>query len=100
MRPKVVVLSGSIRFRDLFDSVEQELVLRGNTVLSCCWAFDERMLGTLVKKALDQQHKNKILLADELHVLNKGGYIGESTRNEIEFAKEQGVNVVYMEPVE
>jgi len=39
----------------------------------------------------------KIDLADEIIVINKGGYIGSSTRNEIEFAKESGKLVLFLE---
>jgi len=42
-------------------------------------------------------HKRKIDMADEIFVVNKGGYVGESTRSEIEYAKKTGKPVVFME---
>jgi hypothetical protein len=49
------------------------------------------------KIALDELHKRKIDLADEVLVLNVGGYIGDSTRSEIEYAKKEGKIVRYLE---
>ena len=46
---------------------------------------------------LDDMHKRKIDMADEIFVINVGGYIGESTRNEIAYAKSQGICVRYLE---
>ena len=49
---------------------------------------------------LDDMHKRKIDMADEIFVINVGGYIGSSTRSEIEYAKANGRKVNYLEPVE
>ena len=43
---------------------------------------------------LDDMHKRKIDMADEIYVINVGGYIGESTRSEIEYAKNIGRGVL------
>lgn len=53
--------------------------------------------GTLTKEMLDDMHKRKIDLADEIFVINVGGYIGESTKSEIEYAKATGKKVNYLE---
>ena len=50
------------------------------------------------KRKADELHKRKIDLCDEVFVLNVGGYIGESTRNEIEYANNIGKPVKYLEP--
>ena len=50
------------------------------------------------KLALDELHKRKIDLSDEILVINVGGYIGESTRSEIEYAMAHGKAVRYQEP--
>ena len=49
---------------------------------------------------LDDMHKRKIDMADAIYVINVGGYIGESTRSEIEYAQRNGKIVYYLEPVE
>ena len=48
---------------------------------------------------LDEIHKQKIDMSDEIYVINVGGYIGESTKNEIEYAKEKGKRISYLENV-
>ena len=49
------------------------------------------------KEMLDDMHKRKIDMADSIYVINVGGYIGESTRSEIEYAKAHGKEVHYLE---
>ena len=45
---------------------------------------------------LDDMHKRKIDMADEIFVINVGGYIGDSTQSEIEYAIEHGKTVRYL----
>jgi hypothetical protein len=47
---------------------------------------------------LDDMHKRKIDMADDIFVINVGGYIGSSTRSEIEYAKATGKVIRYLEP--
>lgn len=49
------------------------------------------------KRLLDELHKRKIDLADRVLIVNVGGYIGESTRGEIEYATSRGKRVDYLE---
>ena len=42
-------------------------------------------------------HKRKIDMADEIYVINVGGYIGSSTRSEIEYAQSHGKGIRYLE---
>ena len=51
------------------------------------------------KAILDELHLRKIDMSDELFIINKDGYIGDSTRNEIEYAEKQGKPVFYLEPI-
>lgn len=44
---------------------------------------------------LDDMHKRKIDMADAIYVINVGGYIGESTRSEIEYAKKHGKTIFF-----
>ena len=48
---------------------------------------------------LDDMHKRKIDMADAIYVINVGGYIGESTRSEIDYATRHGKEILYLEPV-
>ena len=58
--------------------------------------MDEGTL-TKTKEMLDDMHKRKIDMADEVYIINVGGYIGSSTRSEIEYAEAQGKPVHYLE---
>jgi hypothetical protein len=58
--------------------------------------MDEGKL-TKTKKMLDDIHKRKIDMADEIFVINVGGYIGDSTRSEIDYALKHGKIVRYLE---
>lgn len=99
----VITLCGSIKFKAEFLRVQRELSLKGNIVISV--GFFEQADGEFgkpiteeVKMMLGDMHKRKIDMADEIFVINKGGYIGESTKGEIEYAKKAGKRVNYLEP--
>jgi hypothetical protein len=105
-KPKVVCLCGSTRFMEAFQVANLKLTCEGIIVLSvgCNTKSDRDLLfsGELteeLKIKLDELHKRKIDLADEVFILNVGGYIGESTRGEIEYAKSIGKPVGYLEPI-
>lgn len=51
------------------------------------------------EEKLDELHKRKIDLADEILMLNVGGYLGSSTRSEIEHVISVGKTIRYLEPV-
>lgn len=79
--------------------VQKELTLAGNIVISVgCFGHSGDVLTEKQKIMLDDMHKRKIDMADEIFVINVGGYIGESTKSEIEYAKSQGKKVFYLEP--
>ena len=61
--------------------------------------MDEGIL-TATKAMLDDMHKAKIDMSDEIFVINVDGYIGDSTRSEIEYAKRTGKAVRFLEPIE
>ena len=52
-----------------------------------------------IKVGLDVLHRQKITLADEILVLNVGGYVGDSTRSEVEFARGLGKGIRWLEAV-
>lgn len=96
---KVITLCGSARFKDDFMKVQKRLSLEGNIVLSLSFfdLDDGEVLTKEKKDLLDDIHKRKIDMSDEIFVINKGGYIGENTRSEIEYAKMTNKKVNYME---
>ena len=104
---KVITLCGSTRFKDEFMEAQKRLTLEGNIVISVglfghsgdneVWeSMDEGTL-TKTKEMLDDMHKRKIDMADEIFVINVDGYIGDSTRSEIEYAREHGKTIRYLE---
>jgi hypothetical protein len=98
VRPVVVCLCGSGRFREAFDQAEFDETLAGRIVLTIgCNTKDVARHPDLAKHKpiLDALHLRKIDLADEVLVLNVGGYIGESTRREIEYAERTGKPIRY-----
>jgi len=102
---KVVCYCGSLRVAmDAFKKAEYEAVIKGEiALLPCCMFVDiQREYGAEsdYKQKADELHKRKIDISDEVHVLNVGGYIGESTRSEINYAESIGKPIVYLEPIE
>lgn len=100
--PKVVCLCGSTRFGDAYRDATRNETLEGNIVLSVGLLGHAEGLdmGGPLKTVLDELHKRKIDHADEILVLNVGGYIGSSTRGEIEYATRTGKKVRYLEDPE
>lgn len=98
-RPEVIVLCGSTRFMDAFDEANRRFTLNGRIVLTV--GVDTKTqaadLSPATKRRLDDLHKRKIDIADLVYVLNVGGYIGESTRSEIEYAEWYEKPIEYLE---
>ena len=107
---KVITLCGSTKFKDEFLRVQKELTLKGNIVISVglfghsgdneVWENMDEGTLTKTKEMLDDMHTRKIDMADEIFVINVDGYIGESTRSEIEYAKANGKAISYLENIE
>jgi len=104
--PTIVCLCGSTRFSNAFREANFKETLAGRIVLTigCDTRTDDDLFGQLpeaemdrIKAQLDALHLRKIDLADEVLILNVGGYIGASTRKELEYALRQGKRVRYLE---
>ncbi len=108
-RYKVVTLCGSTRFKDEFMKAQKDLTLKGYIVISVglfghsgdseVWENMDEGTLTKTKEMLDDMHKRKIDMADEIFVINVGGYVGDSTKSEIEYATKTGKKVNYLEEV-
>ena len=99
---KVITLCGSTRFKNEFLEAQKRLTLEGNIVISVGLfghTGDNEVWAEGTKEMLDDMHKRKIDMADEIFVINVGGYIGTSTRSEIEYAVATGKKVNYLEAV-
>jgi hypothetical protein len=105
----VITLCGSTRFKNEFMEAQKRLTLEGNIVISVglighsgdqeVWENMDEGTLTKTKEMLDDMHKRKIDMADSIFVVNVDGYIGESTKSEIEYALTHGKRVQYLVPI-
>ena len=92
----VITLCGSTRFKEQFLEAQKRLTLEGRIVISVGLfghTGDDEVWTEGTKEMLDDMHKRKIDMADGIYVINVGGYIGSSTRSEIEYARATGKTV-------
>ena len=102
---KVITLCGSTRFKEEFERIAERLTLQGNIVLApgeySGYNEEHNLQATKVTEdtieMLKDLHKEKIRMADEVLIINKDGYIGESTKEEIQYALSIGKPVFYIE---
>ena len=100
---EVITLCGSTKFKDDFIKAQEFLTLAGCIVISVGLFGHADKKYTIaitpeIKVMLDDMHKRKIDMADSIFVINRDGYIGESTKSEIEYALKTGKQVAYMFP--
>ncbi|WP_145415538.1 hypothetical protein [Paenibacillus xylanexedens] len=99
---KIITLCGSTKFKEQFEEVNAFLTLQGNIVISL--AFFEQSEGFEINEKqaelLGNLNFRKIDISDEIFVIDVKGYIGSSTKREIEYAKEKGKAIRYYSNVE
>lgn len=98
----VITLCGSTKFKDEFMKLQEELTLKGNIVLNLGIFFQSEKNSKLDEKTiqlLSNMHMQKIDMCDEIFVVNANGYIGQSTKKEIEYAKKLGKKISYLEEI-
>ncbi|KFO67836.1 hypothetical protein ER57_07845 [Smithella sp. SCADC] len=96
MNPDVVCLCGSTRFRSEFTEANRRETMAGRIVVAPgVFAHSGDQLTEDDKQRLDELHFRKIDMADSVLVVNPGGYIGDSTRREIDYAHRTGKPVAY-----
>lgn len=109
VRPIIVCLCGSTRFSQAFRDANLRETLAGKIVLTigCDVRSDLDLFVDLeneeileIKHKLDKLHFEKIKLADEVLILNVDDYIGQSTKNELEYAKQLGKTIRFLEPTD
>ncbi len=105
---RIICLCGSTRFTDIMLIESWEIAKQGMIALG--WHalpdsyFDGKPKSHMadeegVREIVDEVHKRKIDLADEILVINVGGYIGDSTKSEIRYAAEKEKPIYFYEPV-
>ncbi len=101
---KIITLCGSTKFKEDFIKAQEQLTLKGNIIISVglfghADGHYKTILTDEIKLMLDDMHKRKIDMADEIFVVNVNGYIGSSTKFEIEYAKSTGKIIRYLEDI-
>ena len=95
----IITLCGSTKFKDEFLYVQKQLTLQGYIVISVGLfghSGDTEVWNGDTKQMLDDMHKAKIDLADEIFVIDVDDYIGSSTKSEIAYAQSSGKRVRYL----
>ncbi|UXY33185.1 hypothetical protein [Streptomyces sp. HUAS TT20] len=105
-RPPIVALCGSTRYWDalaeanLYETAAGRIVLApGCNMKQPHPLWEDPARAERLKQQLDELHRRKIDLADEVLIVNPGGYIGDSTRSEIDYARSLGKRIRYTHPV-
>lgn len=96
---KVITICGSLKFEADMKTLAEKLQLEGNCVLSPIFPTSQDKDAYTPKQLemLGHCHKKKIDLSDAVFVVNKNGYIGHTTKSEIEYAKGQGKEIIFWE---
>lgn len=98
--PEVITICGSTRFKEQFIEVNKKLTLEGKIVISVgSFGHTDNVFGKSIsketKEKLDWLHRRKIDLTDSIVVIDVNGYIGDSTKGEIEYATQKGKKIIY-----
>ena len=97
---KVITICGSMRYSKEMMKIAEELELKeGYAVIQCVYNVDGQKYEGIDASILDKIHRKKIDISDAIYVVNINGYIGESTRKEIEYANNNGKEVIYHEKI-
>ena len=94
---KVITVCGSYKFKKEMNEIAEKMALKGNCMLTPIELTKPNKEAYTKEEALmiDKMHKEKIKLSDAILVVNVNGYIGNSTKSEIEFAKSLNKEVLY-----
>jgi len=93
---KTYTICGSMRFEQEMKEIAYDLEARkGYNVLQCIYSEGDIVPTDEELLRLADAHYRKIDLSDGIYVVNIGGYIGESVKKEIEYAEQQGKEVIY-----
>lgn len=93
-----ICLIGSTKFKNVFRELEENLSIRGYIVLSplvYTQSGENPKCGVKEKKILDLVQKEKIRQSDIILVVDVDGYVGNSTKNQIEYSKLLNKPILY-----
>ena len=94
-RAKIITICGSLKFMAEVQTIAERLELEGNCVLSITYPTKDKEDYTEEElEILGKLHKQKIAMSDAIYVVNINGYLGESTKSEISYARSIGKEVL------
>lgn len=95
---KVITVCGSMKYINEMIEIAEKIEFEGNCVLMPLYNPNKTSKDSYTEEEctmLDKAHKERIKLADAILVVNVDGYIGNSTKSEIEFAKDLNKEIIY-----
>ncbi len=95
---KIITICGSLKYKDEMIRSAIRLQLEGNVVLMPIFPVEEDKTQFTKEEILilGNRHRERIKMADAIFVVNVDHYIGESTKNEIAFAKSLNKEIIYL----
>ncbi len=97
---KVVTICGSMKWADMMVKTALDLEKKyGWCVLQCVYDFDNAPITPEELEKIKIAHYKRIEISDAIYVLNIGGYIGKSVTDEINFAQQHNIQVIYHEQI-
>ena len=98
---KVITICGSMKFSKEMIKISEQLELeQGYAVIQCVYNLEDKKHEGFDGELLDKIHRKKIEISDAIYVVNVNGYVGNSTKNEIEYAKRLGKDILSLEPLD
>lgn len=95
---KIITICGSLKFKNEMMKVAEQLALEGDCVITPVYPTEENYTRTDEQiENLKNVHFKKIDLSDAIYVVDVNGYIGESTKLEIEYAQSKNLEIFYLE---
>lgn len=93
---KTYTICGSMRFSKEMQEIAYSLEAHsGYNILQCVYCPNSISPTNEELQALASAHYAKIDISDGIYVVNIGGYIGESVKNEIEYARQHNKEIIY-----
>lgn len=96
---KIITLCGSMQFKNKMIEIAAKLELEGNVVIQCIYFPQNKILSNFELELLSKLHYKKIEISDAIYIVNVDGYIGEATKNEIEYARLLNKEILSLEPL-
>ena len=96
---KIITLCGSMQFKNKMIEIAAKLELEGNIVIQCIYFPQNKILSNFELELLSKLHYKKIEISDAFYIVNGDGYIGEATKNEIEYTRSLNKEILSLEPL-